>query len=446
MRAVDGRRLLGEGRAVVPDGGPLDRRRADHRHSGDGQDRRPAAHLRGRRHAGRHRCPAACRRVGVHQSFGRPRHLDRHRPRRGPALDAPRHATRRPKGHGTEVARAHDRARRAIVRRHARRSTATVSPRSKRSSTAGRTRPTIRVGRSGKLLPPRSCKAPICFAASSKSPRCSTRVPVCSHAQGSPNEQLRWPTRHRCPARTAPNSSRSSAPENDNHEEHHSRRSVVRSPGRRRGSSGPAAARLSRFTCVVAQPGAGIARSRIPRDRARPARLRRLGQAGRRRQLRDPQHRRRRGRHPRLARCGPCPCRRARLGCSLGVGDRGVHSRSRRSPRRIVGRASVGVRLGWLRTASEVVVLPVLPVRGHRRAVAVGRRLRQHARVGPPSRHGSDGDRPGPPRSAHRSAQLVPRERAPAHVARAGVGLPASWRRRRWACGAAATSRSTSAA
>ena len=117
--ARDGRRMLGEGRAFVSDGCPLDRRRADHRHPGDGQDRRPAAHLCGRRHAGCHRCRGAGRRVGVHQPLRRTRHVDRTGALRCAAIDAARPAARRSQGDSPALARSDDRARRAAVRRHA---------------------------------------------------------------------------------------------------------------------------------------------------------------------------------------------------------------------------------------------------------------------------------------------------------------------------------------
>ena len=85
LRGTEGRSTLGEGGAVVPDGRPLDRRRADHRRQADGQDRGPAPHVRRRRRAGRNRRRAvgdawAC----TNPSLGRGISIG-HRPRRSAA-------------------------------------------------------------------------------------------------------------------------------------------------------------------------------------------------------------------------------------------------------------------------------------------------------------------------------------------------------------------------
>jgi MFS family permease len=92
-----------------------------------------------------------------------------------------------------------------------------------------------------------------------------------------------------------------------------------RVPGHRRGAPGAAAARLSRLRPAVAAPGPGAGRGRVPGHRARPARLRPLGQAAGRRGLRALA--RGRGRHGHPGRPGHRPSARGgpRLGRRPGL-------------------------------------------------------------------------------------------------------------------------------
>ena len=176
-------------------------------------------------------------------------------------------------------------------------------------------------------------------------------------------------------------------------------------------------------------------------DRPRPPWVRRVVEAGGRRELRHARPRRRRARHPRRGRRANGPRRRARLGRGARVGHGRIRARSRRPPRRAVGRASFGVPRCRLRPAREVVVHAAVPVRGRRRAVAVGRRLGQHAGVvaAIPTSTGGQPISPVPARSPPAlnwyRANVHPRT-----LDRAAAWCSLRFRRRPWVCGAPATS------
>ena len=93
--------------AALPAGRALARRRADLGRRRDGRRRRPAPPVGHRRCAGGHGCGRARRRVGGHQSLGRPRRVDGADPRLPPAGPAARHRPRGPRQAGPPVRRGH---------------------------------------------------------------------------------------------------------------------------------------------------------------------------------------------------------------------------------------------------------------------------------------------------------------------------------------------------
>ena len=157
----------------LPPDRALARRRSDDRHPAHGQDRGPAPQLRRRRTARRHRCGAGRRLVGVHESVGRPRGVDRPHPRPGPPRPRPRPRPRRSRGVRHRLARRHRRAGRAAVPGHPR----VRSPPTRRDRRPDRRRPLRdrgpRAGRSARRWQRQVGAIPICSVASSRSSACS---------------------------------------------------------------------------------------------------------------------------------------------------------------------------------------------------------------------------------------------------------------------------------
>ena len=114
-----------------------------------------------------------------------------------------------------------------------------------------------------------------------------------------------------CPARTVVSCSTSSAPRPRRRMHAHRReRDRARRGGQGERTAGASVARLARLPPALAPSGRGPDRGRLPHDRARPARLRRLRSARRCRGVLAPQHRRRRARDPRPPRHRAGPRRR----------------------------------------------------------------------------------------------------------------------------------------
>ena len=159
------------------------------------------------------------------------------------------------------------------------------------------------------------------------------------------------------------------------------------------------------------------------------------------RRVQHPAAGRRRARHPRPPRPREGPRGRPRLGRRAGLGHRRVHARPGRPPGLPVGRTPGVVRRRRVRAAPAQLVHAPVPVRGHRRAVALDGRLHEHAGVVPPSAARRDqgaAQRAGGP---DRLAELVPGQRAPRRRSCSRPSRSRRWRRRRWASGARRTSR-----
>jgi hypothetical protein len=98
----------------MPTSGALARRRADHRCPPNGRRARPLPALRRRRASDRHRLCRRRRRLGVHESVGRPRDQRRHDPRATTAQGRARASRRSPRLR-TDVARLHGGRRAAVL-------------------------------------------------------------------------------------------------------------------------------------------------------------------------------------------------------------------------------------------------------------------------------------------------------------------------------------------
>ena len=190
----------------------------------------------------------------------------------------------------------------------------------------------------------------------------------------------------------------------------------VDDPGRR--ATGAPAPRLAGLAPPVAPPDRRAPRGRVPNDRPRPARVRCLGPPGRRRRLQPAGEPRRRRRGPRPPRRRTLPRGRPRLGRGAGVGRRRLPPRPGRPPRRPLGRPSGRLRRRRLGAAPAVLVHAPVPVRGHRRAVAVDERMGQLPGLLRPPRGRRRHPRPRARPGDHHEPQLVPRQRRPAGARR----------------------------
>ena len=183
------------------------------------------------------------------------------------------------------------------------------------------------------------------------------------------------------------------------------------------------APRLPGAVALLAAPAPGAGRRRLPRGRARPARLRRLGPPRRRRGLRRGQARRRRRRAHRRSRPRERPPGGPRLGRRprLGPGRQPAGAGPLADDPERAGRPGVGAAAPrGPRPAGQVLVHAPVPVPRRRRDVALagglqeppGVRVRPGARGLPARGPGALRRRPAPRRRPDRGAQLVPGQHA----------------------------------